>query len=574
MFNSNIYRDIDVIVVGAGVSGVFAALELAEKYKVLIIEQESNVIPRGSTSYNQCYKLHSGVHYFGDPLTARKCLLDSIECAKKWPEHLLGDPGSKARRNRHYIMSNSLFDKSKARKVAALLRLTYKTEVEKDLTNKVFSEPEEFIQEITTAYEYPYVAQSMDFRRKDGSIQKAQVALAFDVGEPQVDIVFMQNNIQKRIEEHPNISTLFQHKVVNIKPTENKFGYEITVTNRSGKESTVFSKGVVNCAWQNIETLNATTGLSDTTEDKLLIRMKISILARLPNTLRNIDTCIFSLGPYCSITNQFNGTAVLTYEPITNIDQYLQGEEPSDKIRSIQELQEDGVIPLETELGQQLAKDIITGCSIYVPEINTAEALEVRAGYVKMYMEPNEKYSIYEKESPIHRRREDGIFVHPGTASCFISAAAMKMTYASSNATKIYRFMLQQMENRASWEAKIDDPEQKRKLDEAAISTNQSTKEFLQTLLQQNRELPLDFSIMIIRDCIRNTLEQFLQVVLAEDNLQNDTWAVYAQANSRTLQPLQPTLYYDQMSQRFFPIKIQATKDNLPEITRTPQPSQ
>ncbi len=232
------------------------------------------------------------------------------------------------------------------------------------------------------------------------------------------------------------------------------------------------------------------------------------------------------------------------------------------------------MIPLETELGQQLAKDIITGCSIYVPEINTAEALEVRAGYVKMYMEPNEKYSIYEKESPIHRRREDGIFVHPGTASCFISAAAMKMTYASSNATKIYRFMLQQMENRASWEAKIDDPEQKRKLDEAAISTNQSTKEFLQTLLQQNRELPLDFSIMIIRDCIRNTLEQFLQVVLAEDNLQNDTWAVYAQANSRTLQPLQPTLYYDQMSQRFFPIKIQATKDNLPEITRTPQPSQ
>jgi hypothetical protein len=571
MFNSNIFRDIDVIVIGAGVSGVFAALELAKKYKVLILEQESNAIPRGSTSYNQCYKLHSGVHYFGDPLTARKCLLDSIECAKTWPEHLLGLPNSKARRNRHYIMSNSLFDKSEAQKVAAMLKLTYKTEVEKDPTNKVFGEPENFIQEITTADEYPYVAQSMDFRQKDGSIQKAQVEMAFDVGEPQVDIHRMQNNLKKRIEQHPNITSLFQHKVVQIKPTEKKFGYDITVVNRSGEKTTFFSKGIVNCAWQNIEILNATAGLSNTTEDKLLIRMKISILAKLPNELQNIDTCIFSLGPYCSITNQFNGTAVLTYEPITNIDQYLQGEEPSDKIRFIQELQKDGVIPLETELGQQLAKDIITGCSIYVPKINTAEALEVRAGYVKMYMEPHEKYSIYKKESPIHRRREDGIFVHPGNASCFISAAAMKMTYASSNATKIYKFMLQQMENRSRWLAQIANPEQKRKLNEAAISTNHSVRQLLQNLLQENQDLPLNLSILMIKECIIATLEQFLPIIKEQYDLQNDTLAIYAKANKKVLRSLQPTLYYDQQKQCFFTQKPQDTKDNLHDLP--PQPS-
>jgi hypothetical protein len=60
----------DVTIIGAGFSGAYATLELAkDNYKILLVESREKVIGTNSASYNQRYKLHSGVHYFGDAVS-------------------------------------------------------------------------------------------------------------------------------------------------------------------------------------------------------------------------------------------------------------------------------------------------------------------------------------------------------------------------------------------------------------------------------------------------------------------------------------------------------------------------
>lgn len=437
----------DIIVIGAGFSGAYAALELVkDKYKILVIEKGSRVVGADSTSYNQCYKLHSGVHYFGDAITARKCLISSIICARQWNKFLLGAPGSLPRRNRHYVLSNSLFSVAKARKVAAMLKQTYTRLVQEDPKNQVFGDPKDFIREVNPD-QYNYVAQEIAFVKQEGVIEKASVVLAFDAGEPQVDIHRIQKYLHHKITHMENIKTQFNCKVVSIDPYKEGFGYKVRALKQDKTGKTIpiefWSKGVVNCAWQNIEELNKTADLCcDNVFGKLLIRMKISVLAKLPQKLQNMDTCIFSLGPYCSITNQYDGTAVLTYEPVTNVGHYFQGESPP---KIVQAIQREKKSLQETILGKRMAKDIIAGCAIYVPEMKNAEALEVRVGYVKMYTDQRDNYSIYSRNSPIHERRESGIVTH-NAAPCYISASGMKMTYTQSNAEKIRVLMKQEME--------------------------------------------------------------------------------------------------------------------------------
>lgn len=553
----------DIIIIGAGFSGVYSALELAKlkENRILIIEQGAQVIGPTSTSFNQCYKLHSGVHYFGDSVTARKCLVDSIICARQWSQYLLGRPDASARRDRHYIMSNSLFDIGEARKVVAMLRSTYQSLIDEDPRNRVFGDPKDFIRELAPE-QYPDVAREMDFVRQDGSTEKAHVALALDVGEPQVDIKMMQVNLQRLITSTENITPRFNCQVLEIKPYTEGFGYTVVARDTQTREIIQFeAKGIVNCAWQNIETLDKTAGFVDPNPEKLLIRMKISLLVRLPPSLVNIDTCIFSLGPYCSITNQYDGTAILTYEPVTNIGHYIQGEVPPKILQEIQTILEQRVNLRGTELGDRLAKGIVDGCAVYVPDMKSAEVLEVRAGYVKMYVAPGEVYSIYDKNSPIHRRREDGIIVQPGIASCYISASAMKMTYAQSNAEKIRNLMMQEFRKRAYWQAEFSLIQQigdmKQRLDRSAMLAAVVAEQLLPEILRQcGPQLLASGSIDIpkIMGClVQGYLAEGLKSTLFYSQFMSQTAIQYSQANtSDSASSTSPTLLRDPMTSKFF----------------------
>lgn len=551
----------DVIVIGAGFSGAYAALKLKQKgYNILVFEKGSSVICSESTSFNQCYKLHSGVHYFGDAITARKCLIDSITYAKDCSSYLLGNPGSKARRNRHYIMSNSLFNIEEARKIANMLRQTYLEFVQKDPKNKVFGEPDKFIVEVQPE-QYPYVAKEMDFITKTGEKEKAKVALAFDVGEPQIDIYRIQKHLQHELTCGEGITSLFNYEVKKIEPYTNGLGYKVTALDRRSADSKLVefeTKGIVNCAWQNIEALDKTAGFSSNNLDRLLIRMKISLLVKLPSELSNMDTCIFSLGPYCSITNLFDGTAVLTYEPVTNLGHYFQDEIPPEKIRQVENI---GLELTNSALGKEFADGIINGCSIYVPKMENAELLEVRAGYVKMYVAKGEDYSIYDRNSPIHKRREDGIVLHSnGMTSCYISVSGIKMTYTESNAAKVCRLMVEEMQKRGEWEKIINFVQEEN--NERGIELLKKISNIVQLTI---KNLPNNDSLLLKRfieqDVLGKVVKNSYDCILydtdystMEQNFAEETAKVFARANEISVAPLLPMLRKDPISSELIKI--------------------
>lgn len=428
----------EVIIIGAGLSGVLAALELAKKYKVLIIEAGPELLPNNSSSYNECYKLHTGVHYIGDHQTAHQCLLHAIEFAQKFPEYITDKENlaSPSRRGRHYIMKNSFVSTQSAKEIALFLQETYANLIRKDPANQVFGSPEDFIK-ILQKEDFPYIADTISYYNAEGKEQVDEVVMGIETAESQIDIHPLKYHLNKLIYENPHITFLPSTRVTHIAYRPDAIGYTVTSVNVEGNEQTHYTKSVVNCAWQNIETLDRKLGVYVPDEHRV-IRIKASILIKLPESLKNINTCIFSSGPYCSITRLSAGKAVLTSERITNIGYYNAGQEsPPENIQKL--LREE--LKLNHPKGKEIAQQILKDCAAYLRQgervlLQNASIEALHVGYVKL-MNINNQYSqdaLYTPVSVIHSRQNDGV-EHKELG--YIANSGMKMTYTAGNAHKI-----------------------------------------------------------------------------------------------------------------------------------------
>lgn len=423
-------QDVTVTVIGAGISGSLAALKSAQKYKILTLEAGKTVLPEASSSHNECYKLHTGAHFIGDIATAKHCLSRSVAFAREFPDFLAGsDLLSPWRRGRHYIMSNSLVSVERAREVVLELQADYAQLVAEDEKNKVFGEPENFIKFLSKE-DYPYLAETIPFYDSDNTKTEAHVALGIETAESQIDIDKLQGYVQQQIEEHSNITFMPSQEVTHIARDPSALGYLVTTKNAEGKKQTFKTRTIVNCAWQNIEILNKTLGLS-MPDDERVVRIKVSVLVELSASLRNINTCIFSSGPYASITVLPNGTAVLTSERWTNAGSFKAGIAMPGPISELLDN-----MTLNTAVGQHVAQQIVLDCASYLSEEARAEfqtlpIKELRVGFVKI-KGPYTQQSIYQANSCVHSRLEDGV---EEFEAGFIANGAMKMTYAASNAT-------------------------------------------------------------------------------------------------------------------------------------------
>lgn len=439
----------DVVILGAGFAGVYTALELAKThptYNILLLDAGPEIISSKSSSYNECYKLHTGAHYLGHFETAKRCLISSIEFAKESSDYILGSPGEPWRKGRHYLMSNSLFSVEAAKTVCEGLAETYRNLVKADPANKVFGEPEEFIRYLEPE-EYSYVADSIPFTEPDSSKDDIKVMLGIETPESQIDINKMKEDLQSRINECKTIEFLPDHKVKSISWLQDELGYSVQTksSNDSKQESTELytAKLIVNCTWESIERLNKQLGLY--IPDGKIIRIKASILVDLPKNLHNANTCIFSVGPYCSFTNQGNGTAILTAEQVTNVGYYSAGIDINDFT-----VTEDNVpvkkfmegLDIAEGKGKDLSEKILQGCVHYIPSLQDAKIREIRVGYVKI-IDPERTYSgsnsLHDPESSIHSRQNSGVGQEQDL--CFLSNSGMKMTYTKRNAQEICRLI-------------------------------------------------------------------------------------------------------------------------------------
>ena len=170
-----------IIVMGAGLSGTLTALELVKDptVQVTLLEMGSEILPATSSSINECYRLHMGLHYAKDLPTATNCLHRSIEFARKFPGFVAGHdtPGVGWRRGRHYVMSNSVVNVDHVKDIAGKLNELYRSLVAQDVANKVFGEPEDFIRYLEPS-DYTHLAPSIPFYHHDGRVDSISVACA------------------------------------------------------------------------------------------------------------------------------------------------------------------------------------------------------------------------------------------------------------------------------------------------------------------------------------------------------------------------------------------------------------
>lgn len=430
----------DVMIVGAGLSGVLTALNYAEQHpfaKILLIEAASEMLPSNCSSINQTYRLHTGMHYAGDRYTAEYCLIHAIEFARKYPMALAGedDPRSFLRRGRYYAMSNSLVPLESIREISQHLVSLYQNLIVQDPLNKVFGEPETFIR-VLNKEEYPHFAETIPFYPEEGEAQEVSIQLGFESGEAQVDLIRFKAYLQDKIATMPGITCVFSQTVMGIEHDPYHIHYQLHAQSEAGERVTHMGLSIVNCAWQNIEKINHSLGIHN--EDEYAVnRLKASVLIQLPESLRHMNSSMCLLGPYMSISVQEDGTAVLTSERTTNIASFKIDTSVNDaeQEQCVREL------TLDTEKGRQTANKIVLECASYFKEpwssaLRTSPILMLRTGYVKL-MRNDAAYtfsSIYQAGSTIHTRPFNGVQIH---RRGLISNSGMKMVYTYGNARQI-----------------------------------------------------------------------------------------------------------------------------------------
>lgn len=409
---------VDAIVIGAGFMGCMTAKKLAGKgYNVILVDSGSEPVGINSTSYNQCYKLHTGVHYLGDLATAIKCLDNSLAFGKEFKSCILSidNPNAPPRRGQHFIMSNSLFGEKNnssnddkinyAKKMCEQLREHYRNKANKDPELlEIFGTPEDFIKYLKPESYQDTVQEEIRCLKEDGSEEAASVILGIETPESQVDIKKIREYFNTIINESKNITFKKNSRVIRVQQEHGSLTQTIELANGEFLRS----KCVINCAWNKIEEIAKKSNIFVRSETRE-VRAKISIQGVLPKELKGMNTRIFSIGPHASITNLYEEdeserSAIITYEPITNALFFdpttLQGSQELANFKK--EISTKGK-------KEQLTKLIISGAGKYTKHMEKVVPLETRVGYVKVFKKEEDSTSIYDPNSIIHRRTDEGV---------------------------------------------------------------------------------------------------------------------------------------------------------------------
>jgi len=202
----------NICVLGGGIAGCSTALELAKinGVSVTLIEMRDTLLS-GSSNSTPC-RFSLGLHYI-DPETAKYCLQNAIEVAKKWPGYIV--EGSDAIKHGRYfiVKENSVFDPQEIARCWNELKKEYIRLCDEDPENQVFGSPDQL---------YRFLSPS---EISTSPISQNKVIAGIVSAESVLNWSKLRLDMTKRIELEPIISVALSHQVLKIQRTPDSAGY-------------------------------------------------------------------------------------------------------------------------------------------------------------------------------------------------------------------------------------------------------------------------------------------------------------------------------------------------------------
>jgi 2-polyprenyl-6-methoxyphenol hydroxylase-like FAD-dependent oxidoreductase len=408
MFTKNNLPTITVI--GGGIAGAITALRLAERKLAVTIIDKNNELLSG-TSNNTPGRMGLGFHYFADFDTAAKYLKSTISFVKKNPGFILGEDKhdcSYLKKGRYFVTNDSLISSNVVLDLASRLQKSYHDLVASDPTNKIFGEPKDFFR-ILHKKEY------------ENDVNNEKVVLGIETQEHLIDWPKFKQYLHNKIYNNYNITVLAGFNVTHVEKDYLNDCY-LVYTNNNVNNIVLGTSCVINCSWENIESINQTVGIY---QESGLITSRLKLLAEieLPDSLKEKNSMFFCLGPHAMFSNLGNGTGRVTYAPITNVATSINGTFPL----KYKQWLSNGLSPEEE---QYYGKKILAGIKEYIPEMSKAKLVKILPGVVKN----KGSADIYSINSDFHKRSYSGV---EERAHGWIDNACIKLFYCEDNAQEV-----------------------------------------------------------------------------------------------------------------------------------------
>ena len=253
----------------------------------------------------------------------------------------------------------------------------------------------------------------------DSVVNGSKVVLGIDTAEHLLAWDKIEHHIANTVRSHENISIHEYSELVHAKRLEGDTQHRYKLTFVSGKEtSSEFSNYVVNSTWYEIEKLNSLVGFPQRPIPRTN-RLKVLLHVRLPYSMLDFHSMFFCMGQFCMFSNLGNGTALVTYAPVTNVAMSTAVSISSNMSR----LLTDG--PTDDEF-RLLSDSIRRGATSFVPEIKNTETIGLNFGIVQTHG----TVDLDDIRSPVHKRAYLGV---RSESAGWVSNPCMKLLYLLEN---------------------------------------------------------------------------------------------------------------------------------------------
>ena len=399
-------RTVEVVVIGAGLTGSCVALELARQgLEVVLIDQDET--PCNRASLRNEGKIHLGLVYAADRSleTARLMVQGALsfrDLLRRW----LGDEIDRLPTSTpfHYLVATD--------SLLSANRIEDHFEAVEELYNEEVA--------VGPYTDYLGTRPSKLFRQLPNDAHSRTTA-RFETVELAVDSDRLANIVRVAIAMAPSIRFLPRRRVTEVTDE----GETIRVNGRHAEGTwEVRTRQVVNAAWDGQMALDLTVGLEPA--EGWVHRLKFRVIIQIPESLKDGPSMTIVSGKYGDVVIRNDGTAYLSWYPAA-MRAWSVDIEPPESWRG------PSIGVVATQTARQICQEMLEGISPWYPGLHLAEPLVVDAGVIVAHG----RSDIDDPVSGLHARTTVGvrsrggyISVNPGkltTAPLFALEAASRV---------------------------------------------------------------------------------------------------------------------------------------------------